>query len=103
MDFRKVFEAVRAERNKPQNDDLWCPAIDEAALVIAHRIRDRLSDFPITLSFNDWTRLTARIQSDVAVAIRHSIYDPEPAVGGLQRDRFDPYNTDRYPPKGTPS
>ena len=73
MDPADLFPTLHGLRDTHQP---FGPLVDEVSLLIAQRTRSRLSQgLGIHLSWDKWTQLTAIIQTDVAVALRHAAFD----------------------------
>lgn len=55
------------------------PVLDEAALQLAQRCRHRLSEgLHLSLTWDQWTQLTAILQTEIAPAIRHAVFEAAP-------------------------
>lgn len=68
-----LFPILRRMRG---SGDPFDPMVDEAALLIAQRITEELSDkLNIALTRGMWTQMTAIIQTRVATALRHAAFD----------------------------
>ena len=76
-EFRAAFAAVR---QRHQDNETWNSDIDEAALISAKRLRDRIAASRVgaqmRLTLAEWSQLTALMQEQFCVAIRHAAYDP---------------------------
>lgn len=77
-DVRQAFDAVRENATKGSPfQGAACAAVDGAALLMAQKARGRLSEVrDLALTWDQWTRLTAILQQEFALAIRHAAFDP---------------------------
>lgn len=95
-EYTAAFHQVR-ENSKSEKPLPYGPAVDEAALLVAKWVRSKLSQaIHLALTYEQWTQLTAIIQSEVAVAIRHSAYD-KPEYPITQAPQYYPYRLEDLP------
>ncbi len=82
-DTQGRYAAVRELRARGQDNTLATRAVvDELALDLAQQTRRQIShSLNLRLTWDQWTQLTAIIQTRIATAILHTAFDPPPFPG----------------------
>jgi hypothetical protein len=71
-----LTEKLHALREHRDTLRPYGPEVDEAALEIAQRCRAQIAGQGIALTWDQWSRLTASLQVEIARALRHAVFDP---------------------------